>query len=81
MTSIQHNGVHNIKADMLYTTYLLEILRIGGVKKHSRLERLMTDLRQRKRRSRHVFCKVLPRLIIKNPDTVIDAEAGMSPGQ
>ena len=81
MTSIQHNGVHNIKADMLYTTYLLEILGIGGVEKHPRLERLVPDFLQRKRRSRHIFGEVLPRSIVKNPDAVVDTEAGVSPRQ
>ena len=28
----------------------------------------------------YLYQKALPRLIVKNPDTIIDAEAGTSPG-
>ena len=58
---------------------LLEILGIDGVEEYPRLEWLVPDFLQRKRRSRHVFCEVLPRLIVENPDAIVDAEAGMSP--
>ena len=50
---------------------LLEILGISGVEKHPRLERLMTDFLQRKRRARQVFCEVLPCLIVENPDAIV----------
>jgi hypothetical protein len=40
-----------------------------------------TPIRTPKRRSRHVFCEVLPRLIVENLDAVVDAKSRVAPGQ
>jgi hypothetical protein len=58
---------------------LFVILRICGVKKNPRLELLVPEFLQSKRRPSHVFSEILPRSIAEKPDAVIDAEAGMHP--
>jgi len=60
---------------------LLEILRVLGVKQDLPFERLVADLLQRDRRPRDVLRQAFLSGLVEDANAVVDAEAGMLPGQ